>query len=134
MKFSKPFRERGFYWCSSVFIRLQGCPVGCSWCDTKQTWEKEQDKESTLGDIALKTIDSDAWAMADGEALVQLMKEKHFSAQHIVITGGEPCIYDLQPLTGILEQYGYQCQIETTAHTLFNALITHGLLYHQKSV
>ncbi|AXH64301.1 MULTISPECIES: 7-carboxy-7-deazaguanine synthase QueE [Providencia] len=98
----------------AVFIRLQGCPVGCSWCDTKQTWEIEQDKESTLGDIALKTIDSDAWAMSDSEALIQLMKEKHFSAQHIVITGGEPCIYDLQPLTEALEQHGYQCQIETS--------------------
>lgn len=38
----------------AVFIRLQGCPVGCSWCDTKQTWDKEPAKETTLGDIALK--------------------------------------------------------------------------------
>ena len=22
----------------SIFIRLQGCPVGCSWCDTKHSW------------------------------------------------------------------------------------------------
>lgn len=24
----------------AIFIRLQGCPVGCAWCDTKHTWEK----------------------------------------------------------------------------------------------
>ncbi|MGG4664142.1 7-carboxy-7-deazaguanine synthase QueE [Providencia vermicola] len=98
----------------AVFIRLQGCPVGCSWCDTKQTWEKEQDKQTTLGDIALKTLDSDSWAMADSDALIQLMKAKGFTAKHIVITGGEPCIYDLTPLTASLEQSGYQCQIETS--------------------
>lgn len=98
----------------AVFIRLQGCPVGCSWCDTKQTWEKEQDKQTTLGDIALKTLDSDSWAMADSDALIQLMKAKGFTAKHIVITGGEPCIYDLTPLTASLEQGGYQCQIETS--------------------
>ncbi|MEQ4674584.1 7-carboxy-7-deazaguanine synthase QueE [Providencia vermicola] len=98
----------------AVFIRLQGCPVGCSWCDTKQTWEKEQDKQTTLGDIALKTLDSDTWAMADSDELIQLMKTKGFTAKHIVITGGEPCIYDLMPLTESLEQSGYQCQIETS--------------------
>ena len=98
----------------AVFIRLQGCPVGCSWCDTKQTWEKEQDKQTTLGDIALKTLDSDTWAMADSDALIQLMKAKGFTAKHIVITGGEPCIHDLTPLTASLEQSGYQCQIETS--------------------
>ncbi|MBN4867287.1 MULTISPECIES: 7-carboxy-7-deazaguanine synthase QueE [Providencia] len=98
----------------AVFIRLQGCPVGCSWCDTKQTWEKEQDKQTTLGDIVLKTLDSDTWAMADSDELIQLMKTKGFTAKHIVITGGEPCIYDLTPLTESLEQSGYQCQIETS--------------------
>lgn len=98
----------------AVFIRLQGCPVGCSWCDTKQTWEKEQDKQTTLGDIALKTLDSDSWAMANSDALIQLMQVKQFTAKHIVITGGEPCIYDLTPLTESLERQGYQCQIETS--------------------
>lgn len=98
----------------AVFIRLQGCPVGCSWCDTKQTWEKDPSKETTLGDIALKTLDSDEWAMSDTNALINLMREKKYSAKHIVITGGEPCIYDLTSLTNELELKGYQCQIETS--------------------
>ncbi len=29
----------------AIFIRLQGCPVGCAWCDTKHTWEKLEDRE-----------------------------------------------------------------------------------------
>ena len=98
----------------AVFIRLQGCPVGCSWCDTKQTWDKEPAKESTLGDIALKTQDSDFWAMSDAESLIQLMLQNGYTAKHIVITGGEPCIYDLTALTQTLEANGFQCQIETS--------------------
>ncbi|EMA4784671.1 7-carboxy-7-deazaguanine synthase QueE [Providencia rettgeri] len=98
----------------AVFIRLQGCPVGCSWCDTKQTWDKEPAKETTLGDIALKIQDSDWWAMSDADGLVQLMQKSGFTAKHIVITGGEPCIYDLTSLTEALEKQGYQCQIETS--------------------
>ena len=22
----------------AIFVRLQGCPVGCPWCDTRHTW------------------------------------------------------------------------------------------------
>ncbi|EBW9852653.1 7-carboxy-7-deazaguanine synthase QueE, partial [Salmonella enterica subsp. enterica serovar Typhimurium] len=29
----------------AIFIRLQGCPVGCAWCDTKHTWDKLSDRE-----------------------------------------------------------------------------------------
>jgi 7-carboxy-7-deazaguanine synthase len=32
----------------------------------------------------------------------------------VVITGGEPCIHDLTPLTELLEKNGYSCQIETS--------------------
>lgn len=32
----------------AIFIRLQGCPVGCAWCDTKHTWEKLEDREVSL--------------------------------------------------------------------------------------
>lgn len=98
----------------AVFIRLQGCPVGCSWCDTKHTWEKEAQKETSLGDIALKSLDIDTWALADADTLINMMKNQGYTARHIVITGGEPCIYDLIPLTLELEAQGYQCQIETS--------------------
>ena len=28
----------------ATFIRLQGCPVGCHWCDTKHTWSEGTEK------------------------------------------------------------------------------------------
>ena len=43
----------------AIFIRLQGCPVGCAWCDTKHTWEKLEDREVSLFSILAKTKESD---------------------------------------------------------------------------
>ncbi|EXU74958.1 7-carboxy-7-deazaguanine synthase QueE [Erwinia mallotivora] len=105
----------GFYTgVPAIFIRLQGCPVGCSWCDTKHTWDKLASRETALGDILLKTVESDAWGMADAQALLAVIGQHGWTARHVVITGGEPCIYDLTPLTEYLEQQGYRCQIETS--------------------
>ncbi|MEQ1964953.1 7-carboxy-7-deazaguanine synthase QueE [Xenorhabdus khoisanae] len=98
----------------SVFIRLQGCPVGCSWCDTKHTWEKVADKQQPMENILLKSQDSDIWGVATAKQLLGIFTRQGYSARHIVITGGEPCLYDLRPLTETLESEGYQCQIETS--------------------
>ncbi len=35
----------------AIFIRLQGCPVGCAWCDTKHTRDKLADREVSLFSI-----------------------------------------------------------------------------------
>ncbi|WP_034916628.1 7-carboxy-7-deazaguanine synthase QueE [Erwinia sp. 9145] len=105
----------GFYTgVPAIFIRLQGCPVGCSWCDTKHTWDKLADRETSLGDILVKTAESDFWGAADAEALLTIIVQQGWTAKHVVITGGEPCIHDLTPLTQKLEQNGYGCQIETS--------------------
>ncbi|MCX8956835.1 7-carboxy-7-deazaguanine synthase QueE [Erwinia psidii] len=105
----------GFYTgVPAIFIRLQGCPVGCSWCDTKHTWDKQANRETDLGDILQKTVESDAWGAANAEALLAVITQQGWTAQHVVITGGEPCIYDLVPLTDYLEQHGFSCQIETS--------------------
>jgi len=98
----------------AVFVRLQECPVGCAWCDTKQTWEAEPNKEMSFDQVILKTGDSPSWCKASAEQIVARYQQQGYSAKHIVITGGEPCIYDLVPLTEAFESMGCRCQIETS--------------------
>lgn len=109
----------------ALFVRLQGCPVGCSWCDTKHTWEKKDEKKVPLGDIPIKTQESDTWGEASATEILSLFQQQGYSAKHIVITGGEPCLYDLRPLTERLEQAGFVCQIETSG--------THDILCSEKT-
>ncbi|PSW75092.1 7-carboxy-7-deazaguanine synthase QueE [Photobacterium sp. GB-50] len=98
----------------AIFVRLQVCPVGCSWCDTKQTWTAESQDLVSLEQIMAKTGDSPLWTNLDANGVVQLLQDQKYTAKHIVITGGEPCIYDLRPLTHALEKAGFNCQIETS--------------------
>ncbi|QKJ88454.1 7-carboxy-7-deazaguanine synthase QueE [Paramixta manurensis] len=105
----------GFYTgVPAIFIRLQGCPVGCSWCDTKHTWDKLANRETRLSEILVKTVESDAWGAADALMLIETIRQHGWTARHVVITGGEPAIHDLTPLTLALEQQGFSCQIETS--------------------
>ncbi|MEF1262989.1 7-carboxy-7-deazaguanine synthase QueE, partial [Vibrio harveyi] len=62
----------------------------------------------------VKTEDSPTWCFASAQDIVAEYKKQGFNAQHIVITGGEPCIYDLRDLTAAFEDMGCQCQIETS--------------------
>ena len=84
----------------SIFVRLQGCPVGCPWCDTKQVIDK--------------TNESEHFFEIDENKLLSLFSEQGYVAKHVVITGGEPCMYDLRPLTNLLHENGFSTQIETS--------------------
>lgn len=98
----------------AIFVRLQGCPVGCSWCDTKHTWQIDPELQVNLPEVMAKRADSDYWSDVTPAALLQVFAERGFQAKHVVITGGEPCMYDLVPLCDALHQHGYTSQIETS--------------------
>jgi len=98
----------------SIFIRLQGCPVGCSWCDTKHTWNVSIEKEVEPQSIVTKKIENDSWGVFTIEQLKAVFLSEGYQAKHIVITGGEPCMYDLLPLCLEFERSGYSCQVETS--------------------
>ncbi|MBU2115879.1 MAG: 7-carboxy-7-deazaguanine synthase QueE [Gammaproteobacteria bacterium] len=98
----------------AIFIRLQGCPVGCSWCDTKHTWEIKDELRQPLGDIVIKTAETEHWAAVSAADLIALFAREGYQAKHVVITGGEPCMYDLNPLCDALHDAGYSTQIETS--------------------
>ncbi|MBP7558508.1 MAG: 7-carboxy-7-deazaguanine synthase QueE, partial [Chitinophagaceae bacterium] len=85
----------GFYQgAAAYFVRLGGCDVGCVWCDVKESW-----------DAALHPHMSIA-------AIVDTIKAT--PAQLVVITGGEPLMHNLAPLTAALKEAGLQTNIETS--------------------
>lgn len=98
----------------SIFIRLQGCPVACSWCDTKHTWETKSDLEIASKDLLAKREETEQWSSLTVEQMLALVKQQGYQAKHIVITGGEPCMEDLTALCVGFEAEGYSCQIETS--------------------
>ncbi|MGB0895269.1 MAG: 7-carboxy-7-deazaguanine synthase QueE [Parashewanella sp.] len=98
----------------AIFVRLQGCPVGCSWCDTKQTWELLEQNNVEPSNVIQVDGSIGRWANHTADSLIAAFEKNGFTAKLIVITGGEPCIYDLTELTQGLHRAGYQTQIETS--------------------
>ena len=72
---------------SAFFIRLAGCTVGCTWCDTKHSWPEAAHPQRHLGDLAQEAA----------EAELQ-------GAAFTVITGGEPLHHNLDALASALRQ------------------------------
>ncbi|PWW09849.1 MULTISPECIES: 7-carboxy-7-deazaguanine synthase QueE [Pseudidiomarina] len=98
----------------AIFIRLQGCPVGCPWCDTQHTWYQHQERQVALSEVVEKAAPSDTWAGVTAASIVAELQQRGYQAKHVVITGGEPAMYDLRELATALEHNGYQLQIETS--------------------
>jgi len=79
----------------AVFVRLQGCSVGCAWCDTKYSWDPE----------AGRAVDLDA--LVDEAAA--------FPCRRAVVTGGEPLESSLfVPLLRSLGERGFTIEVETS--------------------
>jgi len=96
----------------AIFIRLQGCPVGCPWCDTPYTWAKDANKKVSFAQILQKTDATDeTYANVFVPDLVACLPK---TPQHVVITGGEPAQYDLRELTEGLIRKRHTTQVETS--------------------
>lgn len=78
----------------AYFIRLAGCDVGCVWCDVKESWP--------LDNHPLVEID---------QIIEPILETK---ADFVVITGGEPAMYDLSTLTLKLKSKGIEIAMETS--------------------
>jgi len=98
----------------SIFIRLQGCPVGCAWCDTKHTWEIKNAEQVICQVMLTKKQETEQWSLLSINEILVVIKDQKYQAKHIVITGGEPCMVNLTPLCFAFEEQGYSCQIETS--------------------
>lgn len=104
--------EGSFTGTPAVFVRLQFCGVGCSFCDTKHTWAKDDSKKITFDEMLRKWEDGDEWADVSITDLYAYLVKQPESL--IVITGGEPCMYDLTEFTENLLGAGKTVQIETS--------------------
>ncbi|MBQ4672739.1 7-carboxy-7-deazaguanine synthase QueE [Aeromonas dhakensis] len=98
----------------AIFVRLQGCPVGCPWCDTRHTWVVDPAREVGVQAVLDCSNESDGWSKMSTEQILASFQQLGYQARHVVITGGEPCLYDLQDLSTALIAAGYQVQIETS--------------------
>ncbi|PTX20367.1 organic radical activating enzyme [Pontibacter mucosus] len=79
---------------AAYFIRLGGCDVGCHWCDVKESW------------------DAEAHPLTPIESIVETAAA--YPGKAVVITGGEPLLYNLGPLTEQLQARGIKTYIETS--------------------
>ncbi|MGY0561966.1 MAG: 7-carboxy-7-deazaguanine synthase QueE [Paraglaciecola chathamensis] len=98
----------------SIFIRLQGCPVGCPWCDTKHTWEIDLNLKVEASVVMAQNVDTEQWFEHTPKQLLDLFTQHGYTASNIILTGGEPCMYDLTDLSSVLIENGYSVQIETS--------------------
>lgn len=89
---------------AAYFIRLGGCDVGCVWCDVKESWDAEAHPRKSID-----TIVQDALA-----AIPAVHQTAGRNKVIAVITGGEPLLYELQPLTKALQAAGFRTHIETS--------------------
>ncbi len=79
---------------AAYFIRTAGCDVNCWWCDVPESWEESDHASAEVRDIVARAKDS--------------------GAPFTVVTGGEPLLHDLGPLTEQLKKAGMDVHIETS--------------------
>lgn len=108
--------EGSFAGTPAAFIRLQGCPVGCSFCDTKQTW-RSRSSERVSRDHILQDRERPhtSWANIEASELVNWVEGVSHRSAIVVITGGEPLAQaETVTLVQLLREAGRQVQIETS--------------------
>ncbi len=79
---------------AAFFIRIGGCDVGCSWCDTKFSWNPEIHPLVDIEEIIDRIIES--------------------GADSVVVTGGEPLTYNMDMLCNLFRNNRLKIYLETS--------------------
>ena len=79
---------------AAFFIRLAGCDVGCVWCDVKDSWDASKHPQLSIDEIVNAALSH--------------------PSKIAIVTGGEPLLHALDPLTTALKTAGFQTHIETS--------------------
>lgn len=100
----------------ATFIRLFGCNLRCPWCDTKYSWSaKPDDMTDAEWNLCRKGHEPINYSLA--EVLERIGKQPL-----VVITGGEPTMYDLAPLIAGLHVKNKCVAVESNGTYDFNKL------------
>jgi organic radical activating enzyme len=78
---------------AAYFIRLGGCDMGCWWCDVKESWDANLHPLTLTDEIIGKVL--------------------QYPARAVVVTGGEPVLYNLEYLCRELKNSGIKTFLET---------------------
>lgn len=73
-----------------VFLRLRGCPLRCSWCDTPGSWKVESDQSARIE--AGEARGEESWA-TPFQAACWIAEVEPSSPRTVSLTGGEPLIW-----------------------------------------
>lgn len=76
------------------FVRVGGCDVGCSFCDVKESWNPDIHPLTSTDEIVRQAVES--------------------GTRSVVITGGEPMLYQLDDLCDKLHAEGMSIFLETS--------------------
>ncbi len=79
---------------AAYFIRIGGCDVGCHWCDVKESWDANVHPLTKVDQI-IKNL-------------------QNYQAKSVVVTGGEPLMYNLNSITRLLKEQNIETFIETS--------------------
>lgn len=79
---------------AAYFIRIGGCDIGCSWCDSRFSWNPDIHPLVSADDIAARAVSS--------------------GADSVVITGGEPMMCNLDYLCDLLKKNKLSTFLETS--------------------
>ena len=78
---------------AAYFIRIGGCDVGCHWCDVKESWNAELHPPTGI-DLIVSNVSK--------------------YSETVVVTGGEPLMWDMTLLTQKLKENNSKFHIETS--------------------
>lgn len=97
----------------TLFVRVAGCDFKCAWCDSKFAWKI---------DGSIKRYDTKELA----DILVQECNNSKCS--NVVLTGGNPCLYNFKEVIDILHDNNITVDIETQGSKMPDWLLDVDLL------